>query len=241
MLYFNGLPKHTNFSGYCLENLGAAVTVLPQRPAGRCAACKAVFDPDLEQGGNTNIVVHRDPATGDATSGLAHHRLPNELHPATGARGARSLRVIVQGSPRCATPMVARSGMVAHDEADSCARIDARRLESTMDIKAWLRRWRPRAGMAVIIARPSLDPLGLRHGKEPIGSSDLRVGAPDELAYDGASRPPRTATLTNSLGRRSAKEADVPSPRAMAAMRAPEGIPLAASTATAPANQCRGP
>jgi hypothetical protein len=24
-----------------------------------------VFDPDLEQGGNTNIVVRRDPATGD--------------------------------------------------------------------------------------------------------------------------------------------------------------------------------
>jgi hypothetical protein len=33
--------------------------------ARRCAACKAVFDPDLEQGGNTNIVVRRDPATGD--------------------------------------------------------------------------------------------------------------------------------------------------------------------------------
>jgi hypothetical protein len=26
-------------------------------------ACKAVFDPDLEQGGNTNIVVRRDSAT----------------------------------------------------------------------------------------------------------------------------------------------------------------------------------
>jgi hypothetical protein len=31
--------------------------------AGACAACKAVFDPDLEQGGNTNIVVRRDSAT----------------------------------------------------------------------------------------------------------------------------------------------------------------------------------
>jgi hypothetical protein len=28
---------------------------------------KAVFDPDLEQGGNTNIVVRRDPATGEMT------------------------------------------------------------------------------------------------------------------------------------------------------------------------------
>ena len=33
----------------------------------RCAACIAVFDPDLEQSGNTNIVVRRDPATGDTT------------------------------------------------------------------------------------------------------------------------------------------------------------------------------
>jgi len=40
--------------------------------AGRCAACKAVFDPDLEQGGNTNIVVRRDPATGDMTRVLVH-------------------------------------------------------------------------------------------------------------------------------------------------------------------------
>ena len=45
---------------------------LLQRQAGRCAACKAVFDPDLEQGGNTNIVVRRDPATGDTTRVLVH-------------------------------------------------------------------------------------------------------------------------------------------------------------------------
>jgi RNA-directed DNA polymerase len=45
---------------------------LLQRQAGRCAACKAVFDPDLEQGGNTNIVVRRDPATGDMTRVLVH-------------------------------------------------------------------------------------------------------------------------------------------------------------------------
>jgi hypothetical protein len=25
--------------------------------AGRCVACGVVFDPDLEQGGNTNVVV----------------------------------------------------------------------------------------------------------------------------------------------------------------------------------------
>jgi len=27
---------------------------------GRCAACKAVFDPDLEQGGNISVVVRRN-------------------------------------------------------------------------------------------------------------------------------------------------------------------------------------
>jgi hypothetical protein len=37
---------------------------LLQRQAGRCAACKSIFEPDLEQGGNTNVVVRRDPATG---------------------------------------------------------------------------------------------------------------------------------------------------------------------------------
>jgi hypothetical protein len=34
---------------------------LLQQQAGWCAACKAVFDPDLEQGGNINVVVRRDP------------------------------------------------------------------------------------------------------------------------------------------------------------------------------------
>jgi hypothetical protein len=32
----------------------------------------AVLDPDLEQGGNTNIVVRRDPATGEMTRVLVH-------------------------------------------------------------------------------------------------------------------------------------------------------------------------
>ena len=39
---------------------------------GRCAGCEAVFDPDLGQGGNTNIVVRRDPATRDTTRVLVH-------------------------------------------------------------------------------------------------------------------------------------------------------------------------
>ena len=39
---------------------------------GRCVACKTVFDPDLEQGGNINVVVRRDPATGDMTRVLVH-------------------------------------------------------------------------------------------------------------------------------------------------------------------------
>jgi hypothetical protein len=34
--------------------------------------CKTVFDPDLEQGGNINVVVRRDPATGDMTRALVH-------------------------------------------------------------------------------------------------------------------------------------------------------------------------
>jgi hypothetical protein len=33
---------------------------VPRR--GRCAACKTVFDPDLEQGGNINVMVRRNPA-----------------------------------------------------------------------------------------------------------------------------------------------------------------------------------
>ena len=45
---------------------------LLQQQAGRCAACKTVFDPDLEQFGNTNIVVRRDPATGETTRHLVH-------------------------------------------------------------------------------------------------------------------------------------------------------------------------
>ena len=40
--------------------------------AGRCAAGKAVFDPDLEQGSNNIIVVRRDPATGEMTCALVH-------------------------------------------------------------------------------------------------------------------------------------------------------------------------
>jgi hypothetical protein len=40
---------------------------------GRCAACKTVFDPDLDQGGNTNVVVRRDPITGDVTRALVCH------------------------------------------------------------------------------------------------------------------------------------------------------------------------
>jgi hypothetical protein len=36
--------------------------------AGRCAACKAAFDPDLEQGGNTNIVVRVHLAAADGTA-----------------------------------------------------------------------------------------------------------------------------------------------------------------------------
>lgn len=46
--------------------------LLLQRQAGGCAACNAMFDLDLEQGGNINVVVRRDPATGKMTRALAH-------------------------------------------------------------------------------------------------------------------------------------------------------------------------
>jgi len=45
---------------------------LLQRQAGWCAAYKAVFDPDLKRGGNTNIVVRPDPATAEMTRALVH-------------------------------------------------------------------------------------------------------------------------------------------------------------------------
>jgi hypothetical protein len=46
--------------------------MLLQRPASWCAACKATFDPDLEQGGNTNVMMRRDPTTGEMTRALVH-------------------------------------------------------------------------------------------------------------------------------------------------------------------------
>jgi len=39
----------------------------PAPTRGRSAACKAVFDPDLEPGSNANVVVRREPATGEVT------------------------------------------------------------------------------------------------------------------------------------------------------------------------------
>jgi hypothetical protein len=40
--------------------------------AGRCPACKTLLEPDLEQGDNTNIVVRRDPTTGEVIRVLVH-------------------------------------------------------------------------------------------------------------------------------------------------------------------------
>ena len=59
---------------------------LLQRQAGRCAACKAVFDPDLEQGGNTNVVVRRDPATGDYDPRSRPPLVPSRTVPAVDPR-----------------------------------------------------------------------------------------------------------------------------------------------------------
>jgi hypothetical protein len=44
--------------------------------AGRCAACKVVFDPDLEQGGNIDIVVRRNPLY---PAGSAHRGLGRDI------------------------------------------------------------------------------------------------------------------------------------------------------------------
>jgi hypothetical protein len=84
---------------------------LLQRQAGRCAAWKAVFDPDLEQGGNTNIVV-RDPppeirpvssstagAVPDATRGRPRTGWPM-LEPYAG----KPVRTVLEGAGRAARP-----------------------------------------------------------------------------------------------------------------------------------------
>jgi hypothetical protein len=77
------LINHTSCGGCCLENTEAATAV--SNRSRRCAACNAVFDRDLEQGGNTNIVVRRDlattrmrlvlsPTAGAACTASAEHR-----------------------------------------------------------------------------------------------------------------------------------------------------------------------
>ena len=53
------------------RNLGAAATV-STFGNGRRRGLQPGLDPDLEQGGNINVVVRRDPATGDTTRALVH-------------------------------------------------------------------------------------------------------------------------------------------------------------------------
>ena len=45
---------------------------LLKQQAGRCAACKAVFNADLDQHDSTNVLVRRDPATGNIARVLVH-------------------------------------------------------------------------------------------------------------------------------------------------------------------------
>jgi RNA-directed DNA polymerase len=45
---------------------------LLKRQGGRCAVCKSVLDPDPAQDANANVVVRRDPATGNQTRVLVH-------------------------------------------------------------------------------------------------------------------------------------------------------------------------
>jgi RNA-directed DNA polymerase len=45
---------------------------LLKQQGSRCAACRAAFDADLDQHGNTTIVVRREAATGDKTRVLVH-------------------------------------------------------------------------------------------------------------------------------------------------------------------------
>jgi hypothetical protein len=93
--------------------------------AGRCAACETVFDPDLEQRGNTSIMARRDPATGDLTRILAHcwrrPRPPVGRQPRQFATGRR-LREhkalgAPQGSPSCPTPGSNLLGSHVHFQA----------------------------------------------------------------------------------------------------------------------------
>jgi hypothetical protein len=39
---------------------------------GRCAACEAIFDPDVERGDEIDVAVRREPAAGEMTRVLAH-------------------------------------------------------------------------------------------------------------------------------------------------------------------------
>jgi hypothetical protein len=59
----------------------------PAPTRGRSAACKAVFDPDLEPGSNANVVVRREPATGEGDpamefedAGRCLSRMLEDLH-----------------------------------------------------------------------------------------------------------------------------------------------------------------
>jgi hypothetical protein len=57
----------------CLENLRPPLRSPTAATAGGpVRGLQGGFDRDLEQGGNTNIVVRRDPATGDPTRVLVH-------------------------------------------------------------------------------------------------------------------------------------------------------------------------
>ena len=53
------------------------IRILRGTHLSRCLGCKAVFDPDLQQGGNITVLVRRDPATGDPTRGSAFESAPS--------------------------------------------------------------------------------------------------------------------------------------------------------------------
>ncbi len=57
-------------------------------------ACKAVFDPDLEQGGNITVVVRRDLATGGTTGVPVHRWCPTSSLTGPGQAANRNIQAV---------------------------------------------------------------------------------------------------------------------------------------------------
>jgi len=67
LLIFQGLINTLLFVDIAWRILVPLRRSPPAPTRGRSAACKAAFDPDLEPGSNANVVVRREPVTGEVT------------------------------------------------------------------------------------------------------------------------------------------------------------------------------